>query len=511
MMMASAVQSSMRLSRLLEGLASVAAQNDPVINGVALDSRRLQAGDLFIALSGARCHGREYINDAVQAGAAAILLEADSQQVGGFPGAVPVITLSDLRQQVGEIAARFYQHPSRTLRLMGVTGTNGKTSVCQMLAYSLQKLQHNSPCGVIGTLGYGLYGECEPAANTTPDAITLNQLLTDMLARGARHTVMEVSSHGLQQGRVSALHFDTAIFTNLSRDHLDYHGNMHAYGLAKKALFQMPGLRNAVINLDDAFGRELLENLSSEVRVFAYSMQRDVQFARPYCEQMVHAQLVSSSREGLQLMLQAGDQEASLTTRLIGEFNTSNLLACVAALLSQDFELVDIVLALETVPVVPGRLEVVPGEAQQPLVIVDYAHTPDGLKQALGTLRKVCTGRLICVFGCGGDRDRGKRPLMGKIGAELADHLILTNDNPRSENPARILSDITSGITDLIAVEQIPDRSDAIRAAITQANAQDVVLIAGKGHEDYQIVGDEVLAFSDREQVRSLINEVQHD
>ncbi len=504
--MTNPLQSSVRLSSLLDGLVTAPIQHDPLITGVALDSRKVVAGNLFIALSGARAHGKDYMNHALQAGAAAILLETDSDQVEGFPGAVPIISVQGLRQQVGEIAARYFGQPSTRLKLIGITGTNGKTSVCHILASCLQTLQKSAPCGVIGTLGSGLFGQLSEAVNTTPDALAVNQLLVEMLEQGARHAIMEVSSHGLQQGRVRALQFDSAIFTNLTRDHLDYHGTMQAYGEAKKALFHMPGLRHAVINLDDPFGRELLENLSADVRVFGYSTEANSRFSSPRCHRVIHAQSISCSRQGLSIQIRSGAEQASLSSPLMGAFNASNILAVVAALLSQGFELQSITAALQSVPVVPGRLEVVPADPQQPLVIVDYAHTPDGLRQALTTLRTLCVGELICVFGCGGDRDRGKRPLMGKIAAELADRLILTNDNPRSENPLLILQDIRSGIPDTIQTQQILDRGAAIAAAISTAKQQDIVLIAGKGHEDYQILGERICAFSDREQALKILS-----
>lgn len=515
-----------KLSMLLEGCAVVSAADDRDVHGLSMDSRKVQPGDLFLACVGHHArHGHEFVADAIQAGAVAIAYEIDAAvavpeaAMPGIymvsPGAVlppssvaaactakvPMFGVAQLGQQVGVIAERFYDYPSRKLFIAGITGTNGKTSCSQFIA---QALNEDAPCGVVGTLGNGMYGKLQAASHTTPDALTLHDLLAAMWEMGARGVAMEVSSHGLEQGRVNGVAFDVAIFTNLSRDHLDYHGDMTSYGRAKQRLFKMPGLRYAVINVDDEFGRELLRSLPDGVQAVAYTLidKGDVK-----CAQLVCGTLLRQGLDGLEMQVTTPWGEARVASRLLGRFNASNLLAVLAALVVSGISLDDVVQKLGRVRPVPGRMECYGGRHDKPLVVVDYAHTPDALSQVLQALREHCHDTLWVVFGCGGNRDRGKRPLMGEVAQRYADQVVLTDDNPRYEDAGDIIADILAGVKSPQSVHVERDRAQAIAWAVSQATAHDVVLIAGKGHEDYQLIGDEKLPFSDSEQVRNLLQE----
>ncbi|MCC6207758.1 MAG: UDP-N-acetylmuramoyl-L-alanyl-D-glutamate--2,6-diaminopimelate ligase [Gammaproteobacteria bacterium] len=495
-----------RLSTLLQGLVAVDAGNDPEIAGLETDSRRIVPGDLFLACSGGRTHGAEYIDAAVRAGARAVVYEPDArvslsmmEQCG-----VPLVGIAGLGRQLGVIAARFYEDPSRDMLVIGITGTNGKTSVCHYLAQAL--LRDGAPCGVIGTLGYGAYGALRPGAYTTPDAVTLQAELAVMRAAGIRRVVMEVSSHALEQERVRGVAFDAAIFTNLTRDHLDYHGDLTAYAFAKQKLFLVPGLSYAVINEDDPFGRELQAGLARPIVGVSYGLGEGI--GRVDGVRYVRGAVARRDLSGMELRIRSSWGEGALHTALLGDFNVSNLLAVLAMLLLMELPFDEALARLENLGAVPGRMERFErANGSGPLVIVDYAHTPDALKQALQTLRPHSAGRLWCVFGCGGDRDRGKRPLMGAAAAHYADHVVVTSDNPRHESPQAIIEEILAGVERAEDVARIPDRAAALRHAIGSARPEDVILVAGKGHEDYQQVGDERLPFSDRDQVRRLLEE----
>ena len=495
-----------RLSVLLQGLAGVAAEADREIGGLETDSRRVARGDLFLACAGTRTHGAVYIGDAVRAGAAAVAYEpaagVDPRAGGDFPG-VPLVGVAGLGRQLGVIAARFYDEPSRDMMVVGITGTNGKTSCCHYLAQAL--IRDGAPCGVIGTLGYGAYGALHPGGYTTPDAVTLQGELAAMRAAGIRRVAMEVSSHALEQERTQGVAFDGAIFTNLTRDHLDYHGDLTAYAQAKRKLFLVPGLSYAVINHDDAFGRELLAGLARPLVAVRYGLDDEVR--RADGGRYVHAAIVRRDLSGMELQIRSSWGEGRLHTALLGQFNAGNLLAVLSMLLLMELPFEDALGRLAGLRAVPGRMERFGGSGTQPLVIVDYAHTPDALKQVLQTLRPHCAGRLWCVFGCGGDRDRGKRPLMGATAAHYADHVVVTSDNPRHEDPQAIIEQILAGLDRADAVERVPDRAQALRRAIAGARSGDIVLVAGKGHEEYQQVGDARLPFSDREQVLRLLEE----
>ncbi len=459
------------LRDLLAGIATV-ADGDIVVRGLALDSRRVRAGDAFIALQGATRHGIEFAPQALAQGAAVVLAER-TERIAADPG--HAIWIDDLRAQVGEIAARFFDRPSAALRVIGVTGTNGKTSIVQLLAAALEHL--GARAATIGTLGAGLAGALAPGERTTPDAIAVHGLLAEFRDAGATHVAMEVSSHALDQGRVNAVDFAVAVFTNLTRDHLDYHGTMAAYGAAKAKLFAWPGLAAAVINADDAFGRELARTLPRGVQRLRYAIADG--------DAELRASEVRTGDAGLAFRLHTPWGEGAVASALLGQFNVYNLLAVAGALGALGYTFAQIRDALARLRPVAGRMQRL-GGADAPLVVIDYAHTPDALEQALTSLRAHCRGRLTCVFGCGGERDRGKRPLMGAIAERLADRVIVTDDNPRGEDGDAIVAEILAGLArrERALVER--DRAAAIAAAVGAARAGDVVLIAGKGHEPYQ-------------------------
>ena len=483
------------LLELLDGIVKLPGLSEARIEGLALDSRKVAPGDLFFALEGSQSHGRQFVDQAIERGAAAVLQEAAWGRVSER-GGVPLIAVPALKFKLGEIASRWFGDPSRAMAVVGVTGTNGKTSVSHFVARALRA---DGPCGLIGTLGYGLVGELAPASHTTPDAITVHGLLAGMRDAGAQQAVMEVSSHALEQGRVSGVAFDVAVFTNLSREHLDYHGDMASYGRAKRRLFETPGLKYAVINLDDAFGRSLLASMPGAVGTVSYGF--DDSRLPP---SLLGTELRLDS-QGLRLRVNSDWGTGELAVPLLGRFNAENLLAAFAALLACGLGFDEVLERLSRVQPVPGRVQRLGGGPGEPLVVVDYAHTPDALAQVLAALRDHGAGRLTCVFGCGGERDVGKRPLMARAAEQGADRVIVSDDNPRGEDPDVIIADIFSGFADADAVEVINDRAAAIRHAVIGADEGDVVLIAGKGHEDCQLVGDRRLPFSDAEQAREVL------
>ena len=472
------------------------------IERLCADSRRVQPGDTFVAYPGEAQDGRTHIGAALAAGATSVLWESQ-----GFAWdaawSVPNLGIAGLRGAVGEIASHVYGHPSRELWVIGVTGTNGKTSCAHWLAQCLSALGRKT--AVLGTLGNGFLGELAPAANTTPDAIGLHALLREYLRQGAQCVAMEVSSHGLAQGRVAGVAFDVALLTNLSRDHLDYHGDMESYARTKAGLFAWRGLKQAVLNLDDEFGASLAETLDRDrVNVVGYGLGRGD----------VRGSELQVNERGLAMMVQTPWGDGQIGSGLVGSFNASNLLGVLAALLVSDVALDAALQQLSLVQAPPGRMQRIGGDGA-PLVVVDYAHTPDALEKVLRTLREIMAlpkpdggGRhpaLICVFGCGGERDKGKRPLMGEVVSRLADSVIVTSDNPRGEDAHAIIADICAGLRANHHV--IEDRASAIFHAIAQAHAGDVVLIAGKGHEQYQEIHGERLPFSDLDVAQRALSE----
>lgn len=492
------------LSDLLAGLVSVGTAQDRRINRLSLDSRRVGPGTLFFACQGTRQSGHDYIGAAVGKGAVAVaydpIIPLSSVVHAGLQAQdVPLIALPDLGARLGVIADRFYLRPSQQLCVMGVTGTNGKTSVSHFLAQALH--QQEAPCGLIGTLGVGLMGALKPSQLTTPDAVTVQEQLAVTRAAGGRYAVMEVTSHALEQGRVNGVIFNTAIFTNLSREHLDYHGDMTRYGAAKFRLFGQPGLRHAVINVDDTAGEAFLAHLPAEVTVISYGLtnpQASLRVNELHCD-----------RRGIVMNIQGPWGEGELICPLLGRFNAYNLLAALGGLLTTGMPFTEALQRLSQVQAVAGRMEPMGGAAGEPLLVVDYAHTPDALEQALCSLRAHLEpgARLWCVFGCGGNRDRGKRPLMGAVAERWADFVMLTDDNPRDEDSCQIIIEILSGMEAPDRVYQLRDRAEAISRAVELAGSKDIVLIAGKGHEEYQQVGTEQRPFSDREQAQQALQQ----
>ena len=474
------------LNTLLQGIVPVPSVFDITIHGLKTDSRAVVSGDVFVALAGMSSPADSYLDAAIAAGARAVLLETgEPGECHEHHGAL-IVPVPGLKKWLGKIADRFYDHPSQQLRLIGVTGTNGKTSVAHYIAHLLR--DSGTPCGLLGTLGYGMPGALQPASHTTPDVVKVNQVLSRVLSEGARAAVMEVSSHALDQGRVDNLTMTGAVFTNLTRDHLDYHGSMEAYGAAKARLFERDGLHFAVINVDDPFGRQLFEQLDGKCDRIRYSLHE------PRNE--LWLKTFSPTDRGFEATVDGNWGAFSISVPLMGSFNASNLLAALATTLALGVPVERVQRALAKLAPPPGRLEKF-SNASGVRVVVDYAHTPDALANALSALRPHVQGRLICVFGCGGDRDRGKRPEMAREAEKLADEIIVTDDNPRTENPELIVRDIVAGFAAPDAVRIIHDRAEAIHAAVAQAGPEDLVLVAGKGHETYQEINGQRLPFSD--------------
>lgn len=484
----------MQLTHLIADFFLPALEQDVAITQLSLDSRTVTRGTLFFALPGTQQDGRTFIDAALQKGASAILQEALVPAVV-WQGKVPIISLPNLSTKVSEVAARFYAYPAQKLRIIGVTGTSGKTSCTQFIAAALHQLGFT--CGVLGTLGNGLYGNLQTTHLTTPDAISVQKFFAEFLQQQATTVAMEVSSHSLAQNRVKHVEFTVGVFTNLTRDHLDYHGNMEAYGAAKKRLFEQA--QTAVINRDDAFGKTLLQ---SGVPTFAYSLNGPQQVPRGV--QLVYAEHIELHPTGITAQLCTPWGSAPLSTSLVGAFNLSNLLAVLTTLCLLDIPLTSAIHCLADLQPISGRMQTF-GGGDHPLVIVDYAHKPDALEKVLQALRQQCRGKLFCVFGCGGERDRGKRPLMAKIAEHYADHIIVTDDNPRREEPQQIVAEILQGFSNPAAVKIQHDRSQAIHDAIQCATVDDCVLIAGKGAETYQQIGEQRIPFSDIAKVKEIL------
>ena len=479
-----------------EILRTLAAQG-AVLEQLSTDSRRCGPGVAFLAYPGETGDGRLHIPDALRRGAAAVLWE--EQRFAWRPDwRAPNAAVRNLRERAGALASELYGHPSRELWVCGVTGTNGKTSCSQWIAAALG--DEGVSTGVIGTLGAGLAGRLQPLNNTTPDAVQVHGMLKDFLRRGARAAAMEVSSHGLVQGRVNAVAFDCALFTNLSHDHLDYHGSMEAYAEAKGRLFDVPGLATAVLNLDDVVGVRLAQRLGARgVRTIGYSLS-----ASAVAPGSVTEFIAAASIDEASVLLASSWGERRVAMRQLTRFGVSNALGVLGCLMAYGLPFDRATSCLERLPPVPGRMERV---GERPLVIIDYAHTPDALEKVLEALRPLAQSRggaLVAVFGAGGDRDPAKRPLMGAVAAKMAGRVILTSDNPRSEDPLAILAQVAGGVAGPYVGEA--DRARAIERAILEADARDVILIAGKGHENYQEVGGRRMPFSDREVARAALD-----
>jgi len=467
------------------------------VTRLVTDSRAVRQGDTFVAYPGEKTDGRQFIAQAIAQGASAVIWEKQ-HFVWDDAWQIPNLAVSDLRHKAGWLADAVCGAPSEKLQMIGVTGTNGKTTTSHWIAHALNDA--GKKCALIGTLGNGLVDALQPSANTTPDAIRVHSLLADFLRAEVQAVAMEVSSHALAQGRVNGVRFDVALLTNLSRDHLDYHGDMESYAASKRRLFDWQNLKFAVLNLDDAFGAELAEELcGGVVEVIGYGMSdAALQLAERLGLRMVYGHLAAMSGQGLRLDVYSSWGGGQINSLLVGRFNAANLLGALAVLLVSGIELSEVVQSLSKVQAVAGRMQRL-GGAGQPTVIVDYAHTPDALEKVLLALREVnapLDGKLICVFGCGGDRDRGKRAMMGLVAEKFSDHCIITSDNPRSEDPQRIIAEIVGGMT-ANNREVIVERATAIERAIGLARQCDTVLLAGKGHEDYQEINGVKHPFSD--------------
>lgn len=481
----------MSVQTLLEGWCE--AVPDLVISGIALDSRCVKEGDAFLAVAGASTHGMAHAAQACARGAAVIIHDGEA----GTPQLdVPLVKVPGLGQLMSSIGARFYHSPSDHLVIAGVTGTNGKTSTAHYIAQSWQR--SSADAGIIGTIGFGPLGSLKPANMTTPDPISLQAMLSDCIDLGVEKLSMEVSSHALDQGRCDDVAFDAAVFTNLSRDHLDYHGSMEAYAAAKRRLFVDAHPRFAIINYDDAFGKTLAAEIGNGTEVFTYGTNGSSE---------LRGSVMQMDSLGMTLKLASPWGGGEVRTGLLGSFNVSNLLAAAGTLALLGMPWSQVMHQLEIMRAVPGRMHCMGGEVSQPVVVVDYAHTPDALRQALTALRSHLHGRLVCVFGCGGDRDSGKRPMMARVAESLADRIVLTSDNPRDEEPNAIIDDMLAGLEHPDNATVIEDRSSAIRQAIQESGTGDIVLVAGKGHEHWQELKGRKVPFSDEAAVNAALED----
>jgi UDP-N-acetylmuramoyl-L-alanyl-D-glutamate--2,6-diaminopimelate ligase len=493
-----------RNTQLIDLISTLVTLPEPIpseintkVAGIQMDSRLLQKGDLFIACFGRNHDARDYIDEAIDLGVSAVLAESGGDWQGiELRNNLPIIAVDNLSAKISEIAGKFYSDPSSKLSVIGITGTNGKTSCSQFLAQALTSFSYQS--GIIGTLGYGVYGKLQETQLTTPDAVFTQMALAEMVRDNIEPAVMEVSSVGLDQKRVKEVKFDTAIFTNLTRDHLDYHKSMDSYADTKRKLFTSRGLKTAIINLDDTYALSILNSISKNVDVYTYSLNNPIA--------AVYASELTLNRQGFEADVCTPIGNGRVSSQLIGYFNLSNLFAVIATLVSYlsrrgAIDIHQLCSCVSNLKPVTGRMEII-GDSSDITAVVDYAHTPDGLKSALKALRDHFDGAIWCVFGCGGNRDKGKRPIMGEIAETYANHLIIADDNPRKEEGDDIVQHILSGIGDKSKASVLRDRAKAIDYAIEHAASGDVVLVAGKGHETYQDIGGNKLIFSDANQVR---------
>lgn len=493
----------MPLATLLPDVPAIPA--DLEISGLVQDSRAVGPGDAFVAIEGFGAHGLNFIAQAERAGAAVVLFEPpmpDAFAAAADAAGIPVLAVPSLRARLGALADRFHEAPSKAMTVVGVTGTNGKTSTVQLIAqaWTLQ----GRTAGTIGTLGAGLYGRVEPTGFTTPLVLQTHALLAGLRDAGADAVAMEVSSHALDQGRVDGVRFAVAVFTNLTRDHLDYHGTMDAYGEAKAKLFAWPGLGAAVINLDDAHGRAVFEAVRPQAATRATTLVVGVS-SRGESDASVRAEAIRLDLSGIAFDLRVGRETHPVRSPLLGRFYVDNLLAVAGTLHALGETPASIAEVLSRLAPVHGRMNRLGGDGAQPLVVVDYAHTPDALAQALDALRAHAHGRVICVFGCGGDRDTGKRPLMAAIAENLADLVFVTDDNPRTEDGDAIVADILAGFARPGEIRVVRDRGAAIAQAVAEAGSGDLVLVAGKGHEPYQEIHGVRHPFDDTEVARAAL------
>ena len=488
----------MQLSELL--LPWCELTQSVAISSMTLDSRKVSSGCLFVAIKGHAVDGRQFIPSAIANGAIAVVADADADNIAGKAITIDqtiVVYIDSLSEKLSAIAGRFYHADERKMKLVGITGTNGKTTISQIIAQWATLL--NTPSGVMGTTGNGLLSDLKPALNTTGSPLEIQQTLSELDNIGAELTALEISSHGLVQGRVNALSFDAAVFTNLSRDHLDYHGDMTNYAEAKKLLFTSHQPTHSIINADDAVGCAWLKEMPHAVGVSLN--QESVSF---HTGKKVFATSVEYSTDGIQLSLSSDWGDTAFSVPLIGAFNASNVLVAFATLLSLGYDIKELTQSASQLSAVIGRMELFSAKGKAK-VVVDYAHTPDALEKALQALRVHCKGQLWCIFGCGGDRDTGKRPMMARIAEEQADVIMLSDDNPRSEDPALITKDMLAGLLKPDAAYVVHDRFEACQLALSQANEKDIILLAGKGHEDYQVLAGKTIHYSDRESAQTLL------
>ncbi|MEL1265946.1 UDP-N-acetylmuramoyl-L-alanyl-D-glutamate--2,6-diaminopimelate ligase [Pseudoxanthomonas putridarboris] len=485
-----------RMMALAELLPDVDVPRDIVVRGLTLDSRTVQPGDAFVAIAGFGAHGLNFAAQAKEKGASAILFEPPVP--AGLEAPKGAIAVPGLRARMGSLADRFHATPSQDMKMVGVTGTNGKTSTVQLLAQAWHL--RGVRCATVGTLGAGMYGEVVPTGFTTPLVLQMHALLAQFRDAGAKAVAMEVSSHALDQGRVDAVHFDVGVFTNLTRDHLDYHGDMARYGAAKALLFARPDLKSAVVNLDDDYGRGMFDKLP-------HGLQRVGLSSRGQAGAGVSAEQLRLDGSGINFDLVIGGESNPVQSRLLGRFNVDNLLAVAGTLYALGDAPAEVARTLSRLMPIHGRMNRLGGDGRAPLVVIDYAHTPDALEQALASLRDHAHGRLVCVFGCGGERDTGKRPQMAAIAERLADAVVVTDDNPRNEDGDRIVADILAGFARPGDVTVLRDRGRAIAHAIAQAGHDDIVLVAGKGHEPYQEIQGVRHPFDDTAVARRALEE----
>lgn len=475
------------LSDLLREYADILKGSDCLINGLQLNSQKVNKGDVFVALPGLTTDGRRYIDQAISNGATAIIYEKRNAVIKrNQSDSIPVIGIENLKDVLGIIAARYFGNPSAEMDVIGITGTNGKTTTAYLITQALEKL--GTRCGYSGTVGNGFINELVQSELTTLDAISVQAQLSDFLSNSSSALTMELSSHGLDQGRVNGTKFNIAVFTNLTQDHLDYHKSMACYGFAKQKLFEFDSLETAVINIDDLFGKNLLKicNEREDVSCITYGIgSGDLQ-----------AMNLEVSDKGIKFQIHYNGTTEIILSTLLGQINVHNLLATVGCLIALKYSLKEIAKTIPLLLPPPGRMEVFRNKTHQAIVVVDYAHTPDALERALSSLKSFCRGELVVVFGCGGDRDQGKRFQMGEVADRLADRIILTDDNPRSENPRLIVEQIKQGITRTVKI--IHDRKAALYEAVKNSNQNDIVLLAGKGHEQTQTIGNSIRELSDR-------------
>ena len=485
---------------LADLITNLTAQSIPEIEitGLCMDSRCCLQRHCFLAIQGEQAHGLDYltsINPAVVLTEVSRSWNEQSIQALKTEVPYPIIIIKNLSALISQIASAFYQHPSQKMQIIGITGTNGKSSISSYIAQAL-----GQGSAMFGTLGVGRYGHLMETGMTTPDPLTSQSLLASLVKQNIKQVAFEVSSHALVQNRVAAVNFEIAIFTNLTRDHLDYHGDMETYAKAKKGLFNYPNLKWAVVNVDDEVGLDILNQLHPNIKAISYSLSD-----KNKAPSFIFAKEIKRHERQQAIYFESSWGHGCVNSHLISDFNASNLLATLAILLINQIPLPEAINKLEKLVTVAGRMQYFGGEHQKPLVVVDYAHTPEALKQVLLSLRNYCKGRLYCIFGCGGERDTGKRPLMGEVAFAIADEVYLTDDNPRTENSKQIIEGILKGMPNKCHVTIEPNRAVAIRQAIDEATPNDLVLIAGKGHENIQLIGNLEIPFSDVEQVKQAL------